>query len=91
MEYCETLIETHVRTLMVLVTDLCDGSGYRQMYSSAKRIIKSGARLFILTGMDEQSAGMVDKNAAKIMAGLGAKVASVTPGSLARWISESVK
>ena len=42
IEYCETL-ETPVRTLMVLVTDLCDGSGYRQMYSFAKRIIESGA------------------------------------------------
>ena len=54
MEYCETLIETPLRTLMVLVTDLCDGSGYRQMYSSAKRIIESGARLIILTGMGDQ-------------------------------------
>jgi hypothetical protein len=34
---------------------------------------------------------MVDKNAAKIMAGLGAKVASVTPLSLTAWISESMK
>ena len=54
-------------------------------------MIESDVRLFILTGMDEQSAGMVDKNAAKFMAGLSVKVASVTPGSLARWISESVK
>ena len=91
MGYCETLIETPVRTLMVMVTDLCDGAGYRPMYSAAKRIIESGVRLFILTGMDEQSQGMVDKNAAKIMAGLGAKVASVTPGSLALWISESMR
>ena len=91
MGYCETLIETPVRTLMVMVTDLCDGAGYHNMYSSAKRIIETGVRLFILTGMDEQSQGMFDKNAAKIMAGLGARVASVTPGSLALWISESMK
>jgi hypothetical protein len=91
MCYCETLIETPVRTMMVMVTDLCDGAGYRPMYASAKRIIESGAKLFILTGMDEQSQGMVDKNAAKIMAGLGAKVASVTPLSLSAWIAESLK
>ena len=91
MEYCETLMETPVRTMMVMVTDLCDGAGYRPMYTSAKRIIESGAKLFILTGMDEGSQGMVDNNAAKIMAGLGAKVATVTPGSLALWISESMR
>ncbi|MDR2231785.1 MAG: VWA domain-containing protein [Tannerella sp.] len=91
MGYCETLIETPSRTMMVIVTDLQDGAGYNPMYSSANRIIESGARLFIMTGMDEQSESMYDKNAAKIMAGLGAKVASVTPGSLARWISESMR
>ena len=91
MGYCETLIETPSRTMMVLISDLCDGAGYNPMYVSAKRIIESGAKLFILTGMDELSQGMVDKNAAKIMAGLGAEVASVTPGSLAPWISESMK
>jgi predicted metal-dependent peptidase len=91
MGYCETLIETPVRTMMVMVTDLCDGAGYSPMYASAKRIIEAGARLFILTGMDEQSQGMVNKNTAKIMAGLGARVASVTPYSLAEWIAESVK
>ena len=91
MGYCETLIETPARTMMVMVTDLCDGAGYKPMYASAKRIIESGVKLFILTGMDEQSQGMVDKNAARIMAGLGARVASVTPGSLALWISESMK
>jgi predicted metal-dependent peptidase len=91
MEYCESLIETPLRTMMVMVTDLCDGAGYRPMYASAKRIIESGAKLFVLTGMDEQSQGMYDKNAAKIMAALGAKVASVTPLSLARWIAESMK
>ncbi|MCL1993737.1 MAG: VWA domain-containing protein [Spirochaetes bacterium] len=91
MAYCETLIETPARTMMVMVTDLCDGAGYKPMYASAKRIIESGAKLFVLTGMDDQSQGMVDKNAANIMAALGAKVASVTPGSLALWVSESMK
>jgi predicted metal-dependent peptidase len=91
MNFCETIIETPLRTMMVMVTDLCDGAGYHPMYASAKRIIESGAKLFILTGMDEQSQGMIDKNAAKVMAALGAKVATVTPLSLANWISESMK
>ena len=91
MNYCETLIETPLRTMMILVSDLCDGAGYRPMYASAKRIIEAGAKLFVLTGMDEQSQGMVDKNAAKIMASLGTRVASCTPGSLAGWIAESMK
>jgi predicted metal-dependent peptidase len=91
MQYCESLIETPLRTMVVMVTDLCDGAGYRPMYASANRIIEAGARLFILTGMDDQSQGMYDKNAAGVMAGLGAKVASVTPKSLAGWIAEAMR
>jgi len=90
MQYCESLVETPHRTIMVLVSDLCDGAGYRTMYASTKRIVESGVRLFALTAMDENSQGMYDKNAAKIMAGLGAKVAACTPGSLAGWIAEAM-
>ena len=88
LSYCETLLETPLRTIVVLVTDLCDGAGYTPMYNSAKRIIEAGARLFVLTGMDADSQGFYDKNAAGVMASLGAKVASVTPMSLAAWIGE---
>jgi Mg-chelatase subunit ChlD len=91
MEYCEGLIETPKRTIMVLVSDLHDGYGYNPMYNSAKRIIESGAKLFVLTAMDEQSQGMYDENAAKTMAATGAKVASVTPRSLAEWVAYAIK
>jgi len=90
MNYCETIMETPIRTLMVMVTDLYDGAGYTPMYASAKRIVESGARLFVLTGMDEHSQGMIDKNAAKKMAGLGAKVATLTPDALAEWVAKAV-
>ncbi len=90
MEYCETLMETPLRTITVVVTDLCDGAGYKPMYSSAKRMVEAGSKLFILTGMDENSEGLYDKNAANVMAGLGAKVASVTPRSLAVWMAEAM-
>ncbi|MDR2656184.1 MAG: VWA domain-containing protein [Oscillospiraceae bacterium] len=91
MQYCESLIETPYRTMLIVVTDLYDGAGYRPMYASAKRVVEAGAKLFILTGMDEQSQGMYDRNAARLMAALGAKVASVTPGSLAGWVAESMR
>jgi len=90
MYYCESVMETPLRTLMIMVTDLYDGAGYTPMYASAKRIIESGTKLFILTGLDDMSQGMVDKNAAKKMAALGAKVATLTPDALAEWVAEAV-
>jgi len=90
MNYCEALIENPLRTIMVMVTDLYDGAGYTPMYAAAKRIIESGSKLFILTGLDTESQGMVDTNAGKKMAALGAKVATLTPNSLAEWVAEAV-
>jgi len=90
MAYSESLMETPARTIMVMVTDLYDGAGYTPMYASAKRIVESGAKLFILTGLDDQAQGMVDTNAGKKMAGLGAKVATLTPDALAEWVAEAI-
>jgi len=91
MSYCETLMENPTRTIMVMITDLYDTAGYTGMYAATKRIIESGAKIFVLTGMDENSQGMIDKNAGSKMVGLGAKVATVTPNTLAEWIAESIQ
>jgi len=90
MAYCESVIENPIRTIMVMVTDLYDGAGYSPMYAAAKRIVESGAKLFILTGLDTDSQGMVDTNAGKKMAGIGARVATLTPDALADWVAEAV-
>ncbi|MCL2360478.1 MAG: VWA domain-containing protein [Defluviitaleaceae bacterium] len=90
MNYCESLIETPARTIMIMVTDLYDGAGYTPMYSAAKRIIESGTKLFILTGLDTESQGLIDSNAGKRMAGIGAKVATLTPDALAEWVAEAI-
>jgi len=90
LSYCESIIETPARTILITVTDLYDGAGYTQMYAAAKRIIESGTKFFVLTGMDTESKGMIDINAGKKMVGLGAKVATLTPNALAVWIAEAI-
>jgi predicted metal-dependent peptidase len=91
LRYCEGLIETPLKSILILVSDLCDGAGSTPMYSAARRLIEAGVKVFALTGMDEASQGMYDKHASAIMAALGAKVASVTPGSLAGFIAEAIR
>ncbi|MDR1604771.1 MAG: VWA domain-containing protein [Gracilibacteraceae bacterium] len=88
LAYCETLISTPHRTIVVLVSDLCDGQGYRPMYAGARRIVETGARLIALTSLDQNCVGMYDRTAAKHLAALGASVAALTPGRLADWIGE---
>jgi len=87
LAYGESLIEYPQKTIVILVSDLYEGSGYQRMYAAAKSIIDCGARLFALTSLDyEASQGSYDKAAAKRFAGLGAKVAALTPDHLAEWV-----
>lgn len=91
LRYCEQLLANPNRTILVLVSDLCDGAGYTQMYKSAKNLVESGVRLMCLTSLDMEDEGVYDKTAAKILAGLGAKVAALTPFKLADWVGEVIK
>ena len=88
LNYCESLITTPLRTIVVLVSDLYDGFGYTPMYASVARIKEAGAKMFALTALSEESKPSFDKNAAVKLAALGARVASVTPAMLSNWVAE---
>jgi hypothetical protein len=90
LAYCEGLITVPHRTIVVLVSDLCDGGGYRNMYARARGIVEAGAKLICLTALDSGCTGMYDRSAAKRMVALGAAVAALTPGKLAEWVGEVI-
>jgi uncharacterized protein with von Willebrand factor type A (vWA) domain len=88
LAYCAEQISVPQRTIVVLISDLCDGGGYKPMYAAARGIIEGGSRLICLTSLDRDCAGMYDKTAAKNLATLGASVAALTPLQLADWIGD---
>lgn len=90
LNYCEGLIEFPFRTMMVLVTDLYEGGGYQRLYSTAKGIIESGAKLVVLTALDMDANPNYDRNAAAALAGMGAFVGAMTPEDLAAWIAQII-
>lgn len=87
LQYCYSLLDNPHRTMVIVITDLCEGGSYGNMYAGAKNIIESGAKLFILTALDWQAVPVHDRTAAEKMAALGANVAALTPGGLAKWIA----
>jgi len=88
--YCEGLIEYPFRTILVLVTDLYEGGGYQRLYATAKGIIESGARLVVLTALDMEANPSYDRNAASVLADMGAFVGAMTPEDLAAWIGNVI-
>lgn len=90
LQYCNGLMENPHKTIVILVTDLYEGGSYGTMYARAKDIIESGARLIILPALGIDAEPVYDRGAAEKMAALGANVAAVTPGGLAKWIAQII-
>mgnify|MGYP002511303476 FL=1 len=83
LEYCETLIENPHRTMVVLVSDLCEGGSVQGLLGVSRRIVESGAKLICLTALDREANPVYDRQTAQRMADMGAHVGAMTPGALA--------
>lgn len=90
LSYCEGLIDFPFRTMVVLVTDLYEGGGYQRLYSTAKGILESGAKLIVLTALDMDANPNYDRNAAAQLADMGAFVGAMTPEELAGQIGKMI-
>lgn len=82
LEYCETLIENPHRTMVVLVSDLCEGGSAQGLLGVSRRIVESGAKLICLTALDMEANPVYDRHMAQKLADMGAHVGAMTPGAL---------
>ncbi len=88
LAYCETLIENPHRTMVVLVSDLCEGGGSGPLLAVSRGIVESGAKLICLTALDQEANPAYDRNMAQKLADLGAWVGAMTPEKLGDFMGE---
>lgn len=88
LNYCAQLIQMPHRTMVVLVTDLYEGGGYSRMYHVCQGIIESGAKLIVLPSLDHDAVPNYDRNAAAVLADMGASVGAMTPEELSGFIAK---
>lgn len=82
MQYCEGLIEYPHKTMVILVSDLCEGGNPEHLLAISRGMIESGARLVCLTALDREANPAYDRRVAEKLAGLGAFVGAMTPEAL---------
>ena len=90
LEYAKKITTIPEKTIVLLISDLYDSNDYKYMYKSAKDIIEARSKLFVLPALDYNADSSYDKNAAKQLARIGAKVAAITPNELSKWISNVI-
>jgi Mg-chelatase subunit ChlD len=84
--YCETLVRSPHRTIVVLVTDFCEGGPPGRMLAAVKRLREAGVRVLGLAALDERAEPSYDRHMAEQCVAVGAEVAALTPGRLAEWL-----
>ena len=86
LQYCESLVRTPTRTIVVLVTDFFEGSDPHVMLGTIKRLCESGVRVIGLAALDAVAQPAYDRDMAERCVAAGASVAALTPQRLAQWL-----
>lgn len=89
--YAQGLIENPRRSIVVLITDFCEGAPVDRLFSAAHKLVESGVTCLGLAALDEQANPTYDHDTAAKMARLGWHVGAMTPGELAAWVAEKVR
>lgn len=87
LSHCETLVRHPSRTIVIVVTDFCEGGPPDAMLASIKRLRESGARVLGLAALDQTAQPCYDRQMAERCVAAGAEVAALTPQRLAQWLS----
>ena len=87
VRYCEQLVSQPRRTVLVLVTDFCEGADPRALIAACKRLREAGVKLLGLAALDVEANACYDEQMAGRLAAEGMEIAALTPTQLAHWLA----
>lgn len=79
LSYCESHVQRPNDTVMVLISDLCEGGSEKGMIQTAKRLIDSGVTFVALLALSDEGQPYSDERNAARFAALGIPVFACTP------------
>jgi len=88
LRYCETLVDSPTRTVVILVTDFFEGNSPHGVVLSVRRLREAGVRVLALAALDAQARPVFDRELAQRCVDAGAEVAALTPQRLAAWLDK---
>jgi Mg-chelatase subunit ChlD len=86
VRYCTQLVENPHRTVLVLVTDFCEGAPPGELVRAVKKLAEARVKLLGLASLDSQSHPVYDRQMAERLAACGMEIAALTPQKLAHWL-----
>jgi len=90
LQYCEQLVEDPHRTIVVLVSDFCEGAPPRKLIASCRRLREGGVKLLGLAALDQNASPSYDVQMAEQLAAAGMSIAALTPKHFAEWLAKTI-
>lgn len=86
VRYCTQLVENPHRTVLVLVTDFCEGAPPGELVRAVKKLAEARVKLLGLASLDVEANPVYDRAMAERLAACGMEIAALTPQRLAHWL-----
>lgn len=86
VRYCGQLIENPQRTVLVLITDFCEGAPPGELVGAVKALAEARVKLLGLAALDGAANPVYDRQMAERLAACGMEIAALTPQRLAHWL-----
>ena len=86
VRYCTQLVENPHRTVLVLVTDFCEGAPPSELIRAVRKLAEARVRLLGLASLDDQANPVYNREIAEDLAACGMEIAALTPEKLAYWL-----
>jgi len=79
LAYCQSLIRQPHDTILVLISDLCEGGNAREMLKRVGTLVAAGVQTISLLALSDEGAPMFDQNHAAAFAAMGVPAFACTP------------
>jgi len=88
VEYAAQVVENPARSVVVLVSDFCEGGPPSRLVAAVRRLVEARVTTIGLASLDGTAHPSYDRRMAQDLADVGMPVAALTPGRLAEWLAE---
>ena len=86
VRYCAQIIDNPQRTILVLITDFCEGAPAGELVRAVGALAEARVKLLGLAALDGQAHPVYDRQMAERLAACGMEIAALTPQRLAHWL-----
>jgi Mg-chelatase subunit ChlD len=91
VSYCEGLITQPSRTVLVLVSDFCEGASPARLIAAVKRMAEARVTMLGLAALDGAAVPDYDRKMGEQLAAAGMSVSALTPEHFAEWLAGVIR